>query len=718
MEPPLLASERYEVLRELGRGGMGVVYLAEDRQLGRRVALKALHGHLNRDEAFVRRFLEEARSVSQLHHPNIVYVNGIERTGNVVAIDMEYVDGPSLAEYRHGPAPTPYVIAGIANDALHGLAACHQLGIMHRDIKPSNILLNQQGHAKVTDFGLATAYADQLEEKVRGNTSTGFLMGTPRYMPLRAWEGGAPEPSWDLYALGVVLFELVSRQTAFEGDSPAAIMRNQIADPLPPLGSVSDSISPEFAAFVDRLVGLGKPGAPPLDAAAALDLLQSTPEFEGVRESNTTRTLAAIPKRSLYAARLRQLGTYRMRRLARRAAAVSLAAAAALLLWTVARPGATPPAAAPASDPGPAPPALLPADAPVFLDVRAVDDVAFGDGVWAVERDARGIPTAITGFTELGLWSLQIGAPLAPGEMYLVSGSWATVLSLENRLVHFGSLAGSLAWNANAGGAVISLERVRERDGSRTKFTVSAHARANGYDFSSFWRELEASPALQPLLYAELLGRRLPWAEALEARLPSLAGGRIRVPLIQEAVTADGELSEATWTRGEFDSYGRTGEAVIPPDSDAPPLFVRWTENTVVFAARLPEAPPGTQFEVGVLPALDTSLDHGGRFFVTVASDGSIRGRAERGGAEQPWEFTWEAGASAPGDGSVSFELAIPIADLPETAAPAPAHRWRVNARATAPSAGGAWQTLATWGDADLEALRHGLLLEFQGGAG
>ncbi|MBX3179789.1 MAG: serine/threonine protein kinase [Candidatus Hydrogenedentes bacterium] len=697
---------------------MGVVYLAEDRQLGRRVALKVLHRHLNRDEAFVKRFLEEARSVSQLHHPNIVYVNGIEQTGDAVAIDMEFVDGLSLAEYRQGPAPTPFVLAAIANDALNGLAACHQLGIMHRDIKPSNILLNQQGQAKVTDFGLATAYADQLEDKVRGNTSTGFFMGTPRYMPLCAWEGGAPDPSWDLYALGIVLFELVSRRTAFEGDSPVAIMRSQIADPLPPLETVSDSVSPSFAAFVDTLVATGKPGALPLDAAAALDLLHGTPEYDELNESNTSRTLPAIPKRGLYAARLRSLGTYRMRRLARRAAAVSLAAAAALLLWTVTRPGATPPAPAPESNPAAAPRAALPADAPVFLDVRAVDNPAFGDGVWGVERDARGIPTAITGFTELGLWSLEIGPPAGPGEMYRVSGAWAKVHSLENRLVHFGSLAGSLAWDADAGSAVISLERVRERDGSRTKFTVSGRARANGYDATSFWRDLEANPALQPLLYAELLGRRLPWAAALEARLPALAGGRIRVPRIQEAVTADGVLSEATWTRGEFDSYGRTGEAVIPPDSGAPPLLVRWTESSVVFAARLPEAPPETQFEVGVLPALDTSLDHGGRFFVTVRGDGSIRGRAELGGAEQPWECTWDAGASAPGDGSVSFELAIPIADLPETAVPAPAHRWRVNARAAAPSAGGAWQTLATWGDADLEALRHGLLLEFQGGAG
>ena len=696
-----LDSEKYRVIRELGRGGMGVVYLAEDQLLKREVALKVLYEHLNRDHTFVEQFQEEARSVSTLHHPNIVCVHGLERSGDVVAIDMEYVDGLSLDQFRHAANITPHIAAGIARDVLGGLATCHQIGVVHRDIKPSNILINHGGQAKITDFGLATAYAFHLEATVRGNTSSGFYMGTPRYMPVQAWEGGRPEPFWDLYSFGVVLFETLSGRVAFEGDNPMAIMKRHLTEPLPPLHTITGNVSPALSALVQSLLASsGEVGG--MTSADALEALRQTPEYQELHESNADTTLALPPPRRLRRLQAKPLSRRTLGRITT-ALAVLLIASLAIGLAVGLRKTAVE--------------TRIPLDgSPVFLDVRALDSDVFDTGTWMVERDPQGSPKKITGITALGLWVMDVQPPTGGGQnTRLLVGSWAETLSEENRVAHFGQLAGSLAWEPDSGRMTLSLDRTRERDGEHVRFSV--YGRANtAYNTRSFLRALEANAVLQPLIYSELLGRSLQWARDLEARLPSLPGGRgsrVPVPWTESPIVVDGSLTETTWVDGAFDEIGRIGEIRIPGASADTPLLVRWTTDAIYLAARVTDAGNAPVFELGVLPVLETSLKYAGRFFMSVDSQGAVQSRYLAGNAEQPWQCEWKP-VLAVKNGVATVEIRIPMAALKDAARPHDQKRWRVNARMTAESSSGTRATRARWGDEDLDALEHGVLLIFR----
>ena len=712
-------SEKYRVIRELGRGGMGVVYLAEDQQLKREVALKVLYDHLNREHAFVERFQEEARSVSTLHHPNIVCVHGLVRSGETAAIDMEYVDGLSLSEFHRAAHVTPHVVVGIARDVLGGLAVCHHMGVVHRDIKPSNILLSEEGAAKITDFGLATAYATHLEATIQGNTSTGFYMGTPRYMPVQAWEGERPAPFWDLYSFGVVLFELLSGRVAFEGDNPMAIMRKHITEPLPRLRDVTDRVSPALSAFVESLLA-SEGGETEATGADALETLRETPEYHALQESTAAATLALPPRRKrrrLLAkpARIpwRRLGTG----LAIAAVAMVLGAWAMHILTGDGGNGGSinthrTSDGTKSARTAPAPPPRA-NGANLFLDVKAVNGPGFERGTWMVERNGRGMPKHIVGIAPLELWSMDVDPPEAGGRQN-IHGSWAACLLADNRTAQYGSLTGSLLWESAAGRLTVHAERVRTRDNGRDDMSLVGQLTTETVDRTAFVRDLESSDVLQSLLYRELLERRLPWAEQIEDMLPALPDGRVYVPSAGNAVAIDGVLGDAMWTTEHFDRNGRAGELPAQSPADNPVLYLRWNAEGLYLAAQIPSAEKAPLLELGVLPAFETSLADSGRFFVTFNQQGRARARYLVRGREVPWRCDWE-GTVHVGKNNTAVEVHIPLDALKDVARPRPGKRWRLNARISAQqSSGGARETVARWGDQDLEALEHGALLVFR----
>jgi serine/threonine protein kinase len=194
---------KYHILRELGRGGMGEVYLAEDTLLGREVALKRLLPIFAEDEEFVTRFKREARAISRLTHPGLVSVHSLDWANGVLLLDMEYVRGSSLLRTLQNSVVTPQFTARLARDVLEALTECHEHGIVHRDIKPSNILLTETLRAKLVDFGIATALADSTATQLREGRSTTIVLGTPRFMPPEAWDGGEVSPQWDLCSPGL-----------------------------------------------------------------------------------------------------------------------------------------------------------------------------------------------------------------------------------------------------------------------------------------------------------------------------------------------------------------------------------------------------------------------------------------------------------------------------------------------------------------------------------
>ena len=195
-----LIADRYELEELVGSGGMSSVYRAHDRLLERSVALKILHEQYNRDSDYVERFRREARSVAQLTHPNIVTVIDRGEQDGRQFIVFEYVDGENLKELvdREGPLPVAEVIE-LGLQVARGLAFAHEQGLVHRDVKPQNVLLDGDGRAKVTDFGIARSL------DVDGMTVTGTIMGTSNYIAPEQASGQPVDDQTDVYSLGCVL---------------------------------------------------------------------------------------------------------------------------------------------------------------------------------------------------------------------------------------------------------------------------------------------------------------------------------------------------------------------------------------------------------------------------------------------------------------------------------------------------------------------------------
>jgi beta-lactam-binding protein with PASTA domain/tRNA A-37 threonylcarbamoyl transferase component Bud32 len=226
---------RYRIIRRLGSGGMANVYLAEDEELGRRVAIKVLDEKHANDDQFVERFRREAKNAASLSHPNIVSIYDRGEAEGTYYIAMEYIEGRTLKDLivAHGPLPVDKAVA-YARQILGALRFAHRKGIVHRDIKPHNVLVDSDGRLKVTDFGIARAGASQM-------TEAGSIIGTAQYLSPEQARGAPVDQRSDLYSVGVVLNEMLTGSVPFSGDTPVEIaMKHLSAVPKPPSASRPD----------------------------------------------------------------------------------------------------------------------------------------------------------------------------------------------------------------------------------------------------------------------------------------------------------------------------------------------------------------------------------------------------------------------------------------------------------------------------------------------
>ncbi|MEA2329156.1 MAG: eukaryotic-like serine/threonine-protein kinase, partial [Thermoanaerobaculia bacterium] len=247
-ERPQLKLGRYEVVRELGKGAMGIVYLAKDPLIGRLVALKTIRAspHADDDETkeFRERFTREAQAAGILNHPAIVTVHDIgqdEATG-VSFIAMEYVEGQNLKEVLAQGRPLTFEqIGDIIAQIAEGLDFAHAKGIVHRDVKPANIILLDGNRAKITDFGIA-----KIASSVANLTTTGQFLGTPNYMAPEQVKGAPVDGRTDIFSLGVCFYECLTRRKPFGGDSLTSISYKIVHEAFPPLREVNPQIPEEF----------------------------------------------------------------------------------------------------------------------------------------------------------------------------------------------------------------------------------------------------------------------------------------------------------------------------------------------------------------------------------------------------------------------------------------------------------------------------------------
>lgn len=284
--PPLLPLRpddrvgQFVIVRELGRGGMGVVYLARDLTLGRDIALKVLPHAVSGDAGRRRRLVREARTAAQLDHPNIARVYEAGEAAGRLYIAMEYVEGTTLrARLRAGPLP-PAEVLGYLRQVLAGLGAAHAAGLVHRDLKPDNVMVTPGGSVRLLDFGLAKRIDaprtpvpdDELTSLV---SEDGTLLGTPAYMSPEQAAGDTVDERSDLFSLGVMLHELLSGQRPFAGTTRVGLMQALLVSEPPPLREVD----PRLAAVVQRCMAKSRDErfARAADVQQALDELERQP---------------------------------------------------------------------------------------------------------------------------------------------------------------------------------------------------------------------------------------------------------------------------------------------------------------------------------------------------------------------------------------------------------------------------------------------------------
>ena len=242
---------RYEILRELGRGGMATVYLAHQSDLDRDVALKELRLTEGPEREVARRFLREARLAGSFSHPNIVTVHDYFEQGGTPYIAMEYLPRGPLRPYV-GQLSLAQV-GGVLEGVLAGLAHAEERKVVHRDLKPENLMVTSQGGVKIADFGIAKATSEA--QATASLTTAGTTLGTPRYMAPERALGQELGPWSDLYSVGVIAFELLVGRTPFHDTvEPMAVLLRQINDPIPPVNSLVPDVDQELSDWIERLL--------------------------------------------------------------------------------------------------------------------------------------------------------------------------------------------------------------------------------------------------------------------------------------------------------------------------------------------------------------------------------------------------------------------------------------------------------------------------------
>jgi hypothetical protein len=265
--------DRYEIVRELGRGGMGAVLLARDRALDRPVALKVLPPEFAAQADLRERFLRETRLAAGFSHPNIVPVFAVEDRDDLLAFAMGFVEGESLSDRVHRAGPlTAREAVRLLQDVSYALSYAHGRGVVHRDIKPDNIMLERAtGRALVMDFGIARSITPAANAS--GLTRVGEVVGTPEYMSPEQASGDVVDGRSDLYSLGLVAIFALSGRSVFRSETVQQMMVRQLTEPAPPLASLRPDVPASLAAIIDDCVRK-EPSARPASAEALIEALE------------------------------------------------------------------------------------------------------------------------------------------------------------------------------------------------------------------------------------------------------------------------------------------------------------------------------------------------------------------------------------------------------------------------------------------------------------
>jgi TolB-like protein len=312
---------RYEIRSQLGAGGMGEVYLAQDTRLDRKVALKILPEEVAADPDRMKRFVQEAKAASGLNHPNIITIYEIDQTDSTPFIATEFIEGSTLRERMRVQPLALGEVLNVAVQVASALAAAHANGIVHRDIKPENIILRSDGIAKVLDFGIAKVTGQGSKELVDSEaptrdhfkTDSGVVMGTAIYMSPEQARGHQVDARTDIFSLGVVIYELLTAQLPFEGSSIYEIIASILSDKEPPpLSRYSREVPAELERIVSKTLRKNRDERYQTIKDLLLDLqsLKQQLEFERAHRTSSTREYKPVQAGWIRARQKQVLGVF------------------------------------------------------------------------------------------------------------------------------------------------------------------------------------------------------------------------------------------------------------------------------------------------------------------------------------------------------------------------------------------------------------------------
>ena len=693
---------KYRIAGVLGRGGTGVVYLAEDQTLGRQVALKVIDRAVTAGKDFEGRFRQEARLVAALSHPNIIAIHSLERIDGEVAIDMPFIRRGSLANAEQSGAFRLQQVLAVVRDVLDALACCHQAGIVHRDVKPSNILLSDDGRALLSDFGLAKILAAHQRDTMR-STHSGIFLGTPRYAPPEAWDDGAATPAWDIYSVGAMLYEAVAGTAPYEAATPLSLVRQFVERPAPPLASVVADASPQLAELVDAMLARN-PEERPQHAHEVVAALSDVPELESdsAGGGSSVTLIDPIPRSTRTSRRLAP--SKRLRRLAVWGA-IALAGVLLLvsgLLWTERAPEVDLGAAA---SPGGPPTGLR-----VFDAFEPASEETWPNH-WLMQPGAEPNTFSVLAFEGTHLWFLNASSS---DDVLTLDGHWAEYTDESARVFRHGIVWGSGRWLSNGRDMMVDLEFWCELDGMQWKRPLVLKEAAEpitGADFIGRW---ESAAYMQPLVYNELAPRGLPWVEAMEESFFVPIRQHGEAPFLHAgagAIEIDGALDEPAWrvalSEEEGAGDGLTGRGGDPRSK----LLLRYSEDGLYLGVRLQQAVDSPTLHVALITEYVIPMADAPRRSVLAGLDGIRAYRCTVGGRPVDWECSWQTACAISND-VFEAELFVPFESI-EGGAPHPGARWRINCAVREGDAPDT-EPVSWWGASQTESVEHGALLSFE----
>lgn len=691
--------------------------MAEDRVLGRKVALKVLPAHLVSDEKSLRRFRVEAKLVAKLQHPNIVRIHSFEVVDGAPLIEMEYVEGGSLFDRLHGEVVTPTDILRWSRDVASALEHCHAHGMIHRDVKPSNILIDQFGRAQLADFGISSLIAASEDGALEVSQTRSFR-GTPHYAAPESWDGRAPSPAWDIYSLGAVMYEALAGEPPHGDVGHLELARRIATERVSPIRELNPAVSVETATLVESMLST-QPEHRPSSARELIRQIESLPEYAAERSgAESTRVLPLK-------ARIRYGKLHRTRRVVLGVA--TLAGMAAMLsiagLWLLNGPGASRFAAAGVSIPARDSHYVVPADPGEWRLDTFLPDVngAFGpdsvvltarvggesrhlDERWIVER-ANGVPSRIIAYGASSVSVLLLAASGQSGE-FAVTGDWAGYVDAHGTVFRHGSILGTMRWQDASTSAAGILERHAEEDGSVAILPVLADGTATVTDVEFLYR-LEESDFVLPMVWNELIPRSLHWADFLVDRLPAFPAGRIVAGTSAgraEDFRIDGVLNEESWRTPEAPSTGISEYLAGFPQGNGSSLILSVTEPRLFVAAKvLAASDDALAFEIAVMPGYHVPLRESPVVRLTYRG-GEVRleGLSSAGGDPAAIDARC---ASAYESGHWTAECSIPFARDPDVGSAT--EEWRLNASVRRDEG----DVVAWWGYPDPRQLNHGAVV-------